>query len=267
MCNNVRNSVYDIGNTFFIEDDDLFFQEIDNYHQPIEEISNQFGIYSSIWPIVQTMVQLNDIGNINTNILLQTNQSYSIYNFLGNTKYNKQVTNNLYNFSLAKTFHFMKNLKRIVKSGENVDERASKLTNIVYNNQMKTETKQVSHITENTNNIVKNQAISQKILKFVTYQDGKVRDSHEHLNGMTLPANSSKWNEANSILSEWGCRCQIIEVLDQNPELKSVNKITIAKSSVASEVDIKSGKVEIFKDSLPTFGGTEVIRKYYRREI
>lgn len=49
------------------------------------------------------------------------------------------------------------------------------------------------------------------ILQYRTAMDGKVRDSHEAMEGITLPASDKFWNE-NYPPNGWNCRCVAVEV-------------------------------------------------------
>lgn len=268
MCNVINNN-YFIDNSFLYENDEVFFKKIDEINN-LEQIENNLGIVSKITSFIASFIATNKVPLLSPSIISATYTQLNNYNVV--TDYdsviaNKNIQNNLYNFSLAKNFHFLKNLQRIMKSGEDVVNRTNKLTNLVFSSQLTTEVKQVKHTTKTVKTISKNNYSNKKILKFVTYNDDKVRTEHAKANNTTLPASDKRWNQLSNLLGEWGCRCEIIEVFEETNKIiqQPPSNIKYAKTTEASEIDIETGKVEIFSQSLPVFKNTEIIRKYYRK--
>lgn len=84
-------------------------------------------------------------------------------------------------------------------------------------------------------------------LQYRTAGDDKVRDSHEALNGTTLPPSDPFWNSYYPP-NGWNCRCVAVQVLkDKYPE--SDSEASIKKGEIATTQLGKDGKnrMEIFR--------------------
>ncbi len=105
-----------------------------------------------------------------------------------------------------------------------------------------------------------------QLLEYVSERDNRVRPEHKQLDGTILPADHPFWLEhAHTALGQWGCRCSIVAT--ENPiKLPPANVSLTPSVETASDIDLQSGKVKIFRETLPYFENADpIIRKYYKK--
>lgn len=170
------------------------------------------------------------------------------------TKINKKITdNNIYNFSLAKTATFlnnMNNMKEVIPIEEQEAVFESSI-NTIWRAQLNVETKQVETIPKKVMSL---DVPKNELLEYVTEGDNDVRKDHEKMGGTVLPKKDPFWKIAITHLSDWNCRCSIHATDNSYNYSKSAKEVKAVKpSEKVSDIDLISGRVEIFSMSLPIF--------------
>lgn len=240
--------------------------KLDAFKFDLRDVENVGGIFTEAMEIIALMLA-TDLSGVVLNPLL-VNLVYNDYksqNSLAEQdartrELHNSSDNNIWNFAVAKTFHFIKNLKSIKKgSSDKVEERTNKLSKLVFSDQQKVEKKQVNRVTKN----ISKQRTS-NVLEYVAEMNN-TRDTHAKADGAKLPADHPFWKTANKLLGEWNCNCTINEVLNQDPELHNPGVIPTAKVQSASDVNVENGMANVFSEDLPTFGGTRAVRRWFRK--
>jgi hypothetical protein len=252
------NSLYKL----YEKDSDLF--EVLDAVEPFDfkELSN--GPVNVFWSYIRDLAKANTKGTLFDALFVN-----AIYDDLrGENKVKKKfnnklyhsIDNNLWNFSVAKSFKLISSLNKI-KEGEPelVNQRINSLSKLMFIDQQKVERKQVDRTTETA--VV---ASSGGYLQYVSENDSKCRPQHKAANGTKLPANDPWWTKVGAkLLSEYNCRCNIVQIKKTRP-VRPENEIKVDDEHIPSKIDIKNGTVDVFNEDLPIFEGTSVLRKYYK---
>lgn len=174
-------------------------------------------------------------------------------------------SNSCYNFSVAKIGVFLANIKQL-KSQKADISILKNYSNLVLSSQTNVEIEHVGHISEQSSTML--DADNTTLLHYVSKHDSKVRHEHAQMNGTIIPKNDPFCETMLHLLSDFNCRCEVIEESDAtkyNEKGKAHNYSQAVKTSV-SDIDLKSGKAGLFKETLPAFENAPVVvRKYYRK--
>lgn len=222
--------------------------------------------YTDLLKILASLygTSIDKIGDVNMTILNWIYQQY-LGEFIKNSddKLNSNLQRNMYNYSVAKSWNFNDELKKIIKSGGELLSM-KELSNKFFGTFQAVENAKVKQ----TSQVIK--TFKQPRVKMLEYSATRdnTRPSHLKADGTVLPSNDKWWNRtAFKLLSEWGCNCQIVET---DRDRTKVPKIKIAKDThPASTIDVEEGKYLIFNEELDMFKNTpEVVRRrLFKAEI
>lgn len=244
-----------------------------NYSRLDFNIKNDFNT-----EIFKSFKSKLDKGEISLNDLRKEPIPYWLYNelysyimgkvlFKNNitTKTINSTTNNLHNYSIAKTFKFIDTINKVLREfgdeGESKNEIVS-VADTFFNAQQNTEDYQTEKITKTASEIADG-----NLLEYVSRKDGRVRDEHKRADGVILPASDKWWSVGQNLLSDWNCRCSIIKSSSDQPNIThSQASIKTTTTKPNSTIDLKSEKVIVFNQHLDLFDvPTSVKRKYFRK--
>lgn len=170
-----------------------------------------------------------------------------------------ELKNNVYKFSAAKQYHQIKDMSKALTTGGKVTP---------YNEFKKIARSIFDEYNENYLRAEYNSAIGQSraaarwqeyvkeanVLPMLTYQtagDGRVRPTHEALDGITRPVNDNFWNKFYPP-NGWNCRCIVIQNGEDTP--KTSLKGFVTPNDVPPEFQFNAGKEKVvFSDKHPYF--------------
>ncbi len=120
---------------------------------------------------------------------------------------------NIFHFSAAKTTAEITELNRLFRKSKSFDEfynEASKVAEVFNKTWMETEYDTALLVAESASNYwrLKKQSELFPYWQYTAVMDGKTRESHASLHGVTLPANDPLWKKIMPPLG-WRCRCRI----------------------------------------------------------
>lgn len=211
-----------------------------------------------------------DSGEVTLVDLRSENIPFWLYNelyayVLDKLKFKNNITNktldstksNLHNYSIAKTYNFINEVKKVLSDSSNNKDGVLDVANVFFNSQQSTEDHQVEKITQTASDIADG-----NYLEYFSRKDGRVRDEHRRADGVILPANDSWWSVGQNLLSDWNCRCSIIRSSSKTPQLThSQATIKPIDKKPNSTIDLKSEKVIVFNQHLSIFDIPTVIKR------
>lgn len=120
---------------------------------------------------------------------------------------------NLYHFSAAKTLAEVQELNRILRSSGSYAEfrqKAEKVAKAFNDTWQRTEYDTAVLTAESTVNYrrLRNEQDVFPYWEYLTVGDGKVREEHQKLHGVILPAKDKRWNKIYPP-NGWNCRCRV----------------------------------------------------------
>ena len=177
--------------------------------------------------------------------------------------YLKEIRENIYMFSGAKTYQYTKEtegaLKQISEAlGRNPDsfkafkEEATKISNSFNNEYLETEYNTALSIGSSSVEWQRQQALKKELplLTYMSTGDGLVRPEHAELDGITRKVDDSFWNTYNPP-NGWNCRCTTLQH-DGDYDITDVDKSELPE--LDKEFKTNFGKEQIvFKPSHPYF--------------
>jgi hypothetical protein len=180
--------------------------------------------------------------------------------------YKATLNDNVYNFSIAKTFQYLDALKSLANQISDKDELIKKqkqYSNLIFGVQQKIEEYQTEHMTKLINTV---DGADSELLEYVSERDSKVRPEHRVQDGTIRPKNDPYWTKAITLLSDFGCRCSI------EPAFKGA-KMTIYTEPVnstspyqPSQIDFQSGRAIVYSQNLPVFSNIPpIIRRQFKK--
>lgn len=172
---------------------------------------------------------------------------------------------NMFNFSLAKTYKYFDTLKELQQISINENEvikAQTKFTNLKFDTEQVIENKHVQHLSENVSRFEQ----KGELLEYVARM-ANTRIEHKDQNGtIRYKTDIQYWNKALELLGEFNCNCSI-EVAAKDAHLTSVKPVVNSTTTYTpSEVDLKSGKLIYFKETLPVFQDVPpIVRRVYKK--
>lgn len=179
---------------------------------------------------------------------------------------NKSLVNNIYQFTAAKTYSIMSDLKVI--DTEELEDNIAKLARSEFS-KFQTEVDLVGKNSTYANTLYETEN-GEKYLMLITQEDSKVRDWHKKYNRTTLPATDSFWTTtALKILGSWNDRCQVIEAIDVTTKQLDASRRKVKKNKddknlqkIEKDVNEKNGNeviINIEDDRVVTFWENSLI--------
>lgn len=171
----------------------------------------------------------------------------------------RALQENVYIFSGAKQYHTIKEMSKGLVTGEKVTpfgdfkKRARSIFDEYNENYLRAEYNSAigqARSASRWQEYVKDA----NVLPMLTYQtagDGRVRPTHEALDGITRPVNDNFWNKFYPP-NGWNCRCTVIQNSEDTP--KTSLKGFVPPSDVPPEFQFNAGKDKIvFSNKHPYF--------------
>lgn len=135
----------------------------------------------------------------------------------------RQLQNNVYSFSAAKNYHQLKDMTLALMDGDRVRSEGEFMTQV---QSMNLKYNRTWLRTERTTALAGGQMASRWVgfqankgfmpmLQYSTVGDGKVRDSHQALDGTKKPVDDPFWNVYYPP-NGWNCRCDVIQMIGTN---------------------------------------------------
>ena len=175
---------------------------------------------------------------------------------------------NIDNFVIAKSYNFlntMKYLANTIKDKAQLILNQKAFSNVMLNVQQKTEEQQVDKVSTIVNHFSTTNPKS-KLLEYVSERDNRVRPEHKKQDGTIRSNNDPYWNKAILLLTQWNCRCHIIESTADHMTVVKPIDLNEETQEQPSDIDFQKGKAIMFTQSLPVFQNIpDIVRKRFNK--